>query len=43
MTPFGYIPAPWEVTNNIPEVRQAQQDAIDKSNDQREQLWHTNA
>jgi hypothetical protein len=39
-TPFGYQPAPWEVTSNIQEVRQAQQEAIDKSVDERDGIWN---
>lgn len=38
-TPFGYQPAPWEITSNIQEVRQAQQAAIDKSVDERDGIW----
>jgi len=39
-TPFGYQPAPWEITSNIQEVRQAQQEAIDKSVDERDGIWN---
>lgn len=39
-TPFGYQPAPWEITSNIQEVRQAQQAAIDKSVDERDGIWN---
>ncbi len=39
-TPFGYQPAPWEVTSNIQEVRIAQQEAIDKSVDERDGIWN---
>lgn len=39
-TPFGYQPAPWEITSNIQEVRQAQQDAIDRGVDERDGVWN---
>lgn len=39
-TPWGYQPAPWEITSNIQEVRQAQQAAIDKSVDERDGIWN---
>lgn len=39
-TGLGYVPAPWEITSNIQEVRIAQQDAIDKSADERDGVWN---
>ncbi len=39
-TPFGYQPAPWEITSNIQEIRIKQQDAIDKSVDERDAIWN---
>ena len=39
-TGLGYVPAPWEITSNIQEVRQAQQAAIDKGVDERDGIWN---
>ncbi len=39
-TAFGYHPAPWEITSNIQEVRQAQQEAIDRGADDRDGIWN---
>jgi len=35
----GYHPAPWEVNSNLQEVQAAQQEAIVKGADQRNQIW----
>ena len=38
-TAAGYHPAPWEVSSNLQEIRNAQDDAAAKSADQRDQIW----
>ncbi|HZZ74024.1 MAG TPA: hypothetical protein VFE24_17355 [Pirellulales bacterium] len=39
-TVWGYTPAPWEVTSNVQQIRNAQDEAVEKGAQQREQIWN---
>ncbi len=38
-TAYGYNPAPWEVSSNLQQIRNAQDDAAEKNSDDREKVW----